>query len=114
MQAPEWLKPSLCGAACAAVALVIGGFSWGERETDVAARTIAADQSKTTVVAALSIVCVDQSQRDPQLAERAAAIMAAASWERGGIVGKSGWATVPGTTEANNEVASDRAEKVSS
>jgi hypothetical protein len=112
MQTPEWLKPAVYGAACGAIALAVVGFSWGGWVTGGTARTMAADQAKTDVVAALSLICVDQSKRDPQLVERVAAIKAAASWERSGIVSKNGWATMPGTTEANSQVAKDCAEKV--
>jgi hypothetical protein len=74
---------------------------------------MAADQSKIDMVAALSLICVDQSKRDPQLAERVAALKSASSWNRGDIVVKNGWATMPGATEANSQVARDCAEKVS-
>jgi hypothetical protein len=113
MHTPEWLKPSLYGAVCGAVAVAIVGFSWGGWVTGTTARTMAVEQSRTDVVAALSLICVDQSKRDPQLVERVAAIKAASSWERGGIVIKNGWATMPGTTEANSQVATDCAAKVS-
>ena len=114
MQTPEWLKPGLYGAACGAVALAVVGFSsWGGWVTGGRARAMAADQSQAAVVTALSLICVDQSKRDPQLAERMAAIKAASSWERGAIVIKNGWATMPGTTEANSLVARDCADKVS-
>ena len=113
MQTPEWLKPGLYGAACGAVALAVVGFSsWGGWVTGGTARAMAADQSKTDVVAALSLICVDQSKRDPQLADRVAAIKAASSWNRGDLVMKNGWATMPGTTEANRQVAIACAEKV--
>ena len=72
MQTPEWLKPGLYGAACGAVALAVIGFSWGGWVTGGTARTMAADQSKAEVVTALSLICVDQSKRDPQLVERVA------------------------------------------
>ena len=113
MQTPEWLKPGLYGAACGALAIAVIGFSWGGWVTGGTARTMAADQSKADVVTALSLICVDQSKRDPQFAERLAAIKAASSWERSGIVSKNGWATMPGATEANSQVARDCAEKVS-
>ena len=119
MKTPEWLKPGLYGAACGAIALAgmwlaaVVGFSWGGWVTGGTARTMASDQSKTDMVAALSLICVEQSKRDPQLAERVAAIKAASSWERGGIVIKNGWATIPGTTEADSQVARVCAEKVS-
>src|SRR5688572_593551 len=112
MQLPEWLKPGLYGAACGAIALAVVGFSWGGWVTGGTARTMAADQSKTDMVAALSLICVDQSKRDPQLAERVAAIKTASSWTRGDLVVKNGWATMPGATEANSQVAKDCAEKI--
>jgi len=82
MRNPEWLKPGLYGAACGAVALAVIGFSWGRWFTGGTTRTMAADQSKVEVVAALSLICVDQSKRDPQLAERVAATKTASSWNR--------------------------------
>jgi hypothetical protein len=112
MQPPEWLKPGLYGAACGAVALAVIGFSWGGWVTGGTARTMAADQSKAEVVTALSLICVDQSKRDPQLAERLAAIKAVSSWNRGDLVMKNGWATMPGTTEGNSQVAKDCADKI--
>ena len=113
MQTPEWLKPGLYGAACGAIALAVGGFSWGGWVTGGTARTMAADQSQAAVVAALSLICVDQSKRDPQLAARVEAIKAASSWNRGDLVMKNGWATMPGTTEGNSQVARDCAAKLS-
>ena len=112
MQTPEWLRPGLYGAACGAIALAVVGFSWGGWVTDGKARQMAADQSRTDVVAALSPICIDQSTRDPQLVERVAAIKAASSWSRGDLVMKNGWATMPGTTEANRQVAIACADKV--
>jgi hypothetical protein len=112
MKTPEWLKPGLYGAVCGAAALAVIGFSWGGWVTGSTARAMAAAQSRTDVVAALSLICVDQSKRDPQLAERVAAIKAASSWNRGDLVIKNGWATMPGTTEANSQVATDCADKV--
>jgi hypothetical protein len=112
MQTPEWLKPGLYGAACGAVALAVIGFSWGGWITGGTARTMAADQSKAEVVTALSLICVDQSKRDPQLAERVAAIKTASSWNRGDLVLKNGWATMPGTAEGNSQVAKDCADKI--
>jgi hypothetical protein len=112
MQTPEWLKPGLYGAACGAVALAVVGFSWGGWVTSGTARTMAADHSKAEVVTALSLICVDQSKRDPQLAERVAAIKTASSWNRGDLVLKNGWATMPGTTEGNSQVAKDCADKI--
>ena len=108
----DWLKPGIYGALGGAVLTMVVGFSWGGWVTGGTARTMAADQSKADVVTALSLICVDQSKRDPQLAERVAAIKAASSWERSSIVSNNGWATMPGATEANSQVARDCADKI--
>ena len=112
MQTPAWLKPGLYGAVGGAVALAIVGFNWGGWVTSGTARQMAADQSRTDVTAVLSLICVDQSKRDPQMVERVAALKAASSWSRGDLVMKNGWATMPGTTEANSQVARACAEKL--
>ena len=70
MQTPEWLRPGLYGAGCGAIALAVVGFSWGGWVTGGAAKQLAADQSRADVTAALTLICVDQSKHDPQLAER--------------------------------------------
>ena len=112
MQTPEWLKPTLYGATGGAIALAVIGFSWGGWVTASTARQIAADQSRADVVAALAPICVDQSKRDPQMAEKVSALKAASSWSRGDLVMKNGWATLPGTTEGNRQVANACAEKI--
>jgi hypothetical protein len=112
MQTPAWLKPGLYGAVGGAIALAIVGFNWGGWVTSGTARQMAADQSRTDVTAVLSLICVDQSKRDPQMVERVAALKEASSWNRGDMVMKNGWATMPGTTEANSQVARACAEKI--
>ena len=112
MQTPEWLRPGLYGAGCGAIALAVVGFSWGGWVTGGAAKQLAADQSRTDVTAALTLICVDQSKHDPQLAERLALLKTTASYSRGDIVMKNGWATMPGTTDANRQVANACAEKI--
>lgn len=112
MQTPEWLKPGLFGAVCGAAALAVIGFSWGGWVTGGTARTMAADRSKADVVAALSLICVDQSKHDPQLAERIVAIKTASSWNRGDLVMKNEWAMMPGAAEGNSQVAKDCADRI--
>jgi hypothetical protein len=112
MRTPEWLKPGLYGVACGAIAVTVIGFNWGGWVTGGTARQIAAEQSRTDVVAALTSICLEQSKRDPQLAERVALLKAASSYQRGDIVMKNGWATMPGTTEGNRLVAIACADKV--
>jgi hypothetical protein len=40
-------------------------------------------------------------ERDPQLTERLTILKATSAWSRGETVMKNGWATMPGTTDAN-------------
>jgi hypothetical protein len=112
MKTPEWLRPGLYGAACGAIAVIVVGFTWGGWVTGGTARQMATDQSRTDVVAALTSICIDQSKRDPQLAERLATLKAASSWNRGDIIMQNGWATMPGTTEGNRLVATACADKI--
>lgn len=112
MRTPEWLRPGLYGAVGGAIALAVVGFSWGGWVTGGKAAEMAASQSQKDVVVALSSICVDQSKRDPQLAERVVLLKATASYNRGDLVMKNGWATMPGATEANRQVAVACADKV--
>jgi hypothetical protein len=112
MTAPEWLKPALYGVACGAIAVTVIGFNWGGWVTGGTAREMATEQSRIEVVTALTSICVDQSKRDPQLAERLALLKASSSYERGDLVMKNGWATMPGTSEGNRRVAIACADKV--
>lgn len=112
MKTPEWLKPGLYGVACGAIAVAVIGFNWGGWVTGGTARQMAGDQSRTDMVAALTSICLDQAKRDPQLAERVALLKAASVYERGDIVMKNGWATMPGATEGSRPVASACADKV--
>jgi hypothetical protein len=112
VQIPEWLKPGLYGAAFGAVALAVVGFTWGGWVIGGKAREMAAQQSRTELVSALTAICLDQSKQDPQLAERLAVLKTTTSWSRGDLVMKHGWATMPGTIEANRQVANACAEKL--
>lgn len=106
MNTPEWLKPTLYGAAAGAVALAIVGFSWGGWMTAGTAGKMAADQAKQQVVAALLPICVEQSKQDPQVDEKLAGLKSASSWKRRDMLIKTGWATMPGTSTPNRPVAS--------
>jgi hypothetical protein len=105
MNTPEWLNPALCGAAAGAAALAIVGFSWGGWMSGSAAEKMAADQSKLAVVAALVPICVEQSNRDPQVSERLAQLKDAGVYQRSDMLMEAGWATMPGSSDANRDVA---------
>ena len=112
MKTPEWLRPALYGAGCGAVAIAVVGFTWGGWVTGASARQMAQNQSKTDMVDALSLICIDQSTRDPLLAERLAELKAASVYSRGDLVVKAGWATMPGTDAPNSAVVTACAERL--
>jgi hypothetical protein len=105
MNAPEWLKPALQGAVAGGVAVAIVGFSWGGWVTDSAARKMAADQAKTEVIAALVPICIEQSKADPKLEDTLMRLKETAIYQRRDMLMKAGWATMPGSSEPNRNVA---------
>lgn len=112
MNAPQWLKPAIYGAAAGAAALAIIGFSWGGWMTASKAEKLATDKARFEVVAALVPVCVEQSQQDPRSAETLAELKGASSYQRRDILMKAGWATMPGSSDPNRNVASACMEKL--
>lgn len=105
MQIPAWVKPALLGAGTGAVALAIVGFSWGGWVTGGSAQKMASAEARAEVVAALAPICVEQSRRDPNLRITLASLMEASSYKRGEMLMDTGWATMPGATEADRNVA---------
>jgi hypothetical protein len=105
MNIPEGLKPGLKGAVVGAIALAIVGFTWGGWVTGGTAKEMAAEQAKLEVVAALVPICIQQSSQDPQVAETLAQLKGASSYQRSDMLMKAGWATMPGSTEPNRNVA---------
>jgi hypothetical protein len=92
MNIPEWFKPGLKGAAVGAAALAIVGFTWGGWVTGGTAKEMAADQAQ-------------QSGQDPQVVETLALLKDADSYKRGDMLMNAGWATMPGSSEPNRNVA---------
>ncbi len=112
MNIPKWLKPALYGAAAGAVALAIVGFSWGGWVTGGTAKQMAAEQAKLEVVAALVPVCIEQSSQDPHVAETLAQLRDTSSYQRSNLLMKAGWATMPGSSDPNRDVARACMEKL--
>jgi len=112
MNIPEWLKPGLYGAAAGAVALAIVGFSWGGWMTSGTAEKMASNQARLEIVAALVPICIEQSKQDPQVMETLAQLKDASSYQRSDMLMKAGWATMPGSSDPNRQVASACMEKL--
>lgn len=105
MQFPEWTKPSVYGALVGATVLAIGGFSLGGWVTGGTAAQMAKAMSHKEVTMALVPVCVDMAANDPARADKLRKIDESPRYDRHTAVMNAGWATVPGTSAANRDLA---------
>ncbi len=105
MEMPNWLKPGIYGAVCGAAVFAIAGFSWAGWVTGGSAKEMASDAADTAVIAALVPICVSQANADPSSVEKLKAIKNQSSYKQSDGVIEAGWATMPGSTEANKILA---------
>ena len=105
MNFPEWVRPAVLGASAGAIALAVGGFTWGGWMTGGDAEEMASDMARKEVVAALAPICVEQSKADPMVSTTMMEIKEANSYKRRDMIMEAGWATMPGTQEADRYVA---------
>jgi hypothetical protein len=102
------LSPGIWGAIAGAIVLAIVGFNWGGWVTGGQAN----DMAQTAVVERLVPICVGQFNMDSNKVNKLAEMKKADSWTRGDFVAKQGWATMPGSKEADSDVAEGCAEKI--
>jgi hypothetical protein len=107
MNTPEWFKPGLYGALIGAGVLGIVGFNWGGWVTGGTAQDRAMAMSRDDVVAAMVPVCLDMARTDPGRVAKLATIRAASTYQRRDALMDVGWATVPGTSEPDRDIAQD-------
>jgi len=70
------------------------------------AHRLAADQASTAVVAVLTPICVEKFlQNSDAQANLAALRQISTNWQQGQYVEKGGWATRPGATSSDYELA---------
>jgi hypothetical protein len=114
MQTPEWIKPAVWGAVGGAVLIAIIGFSADWVVTSGTAEEMAQTTADEAVLAALTPVCVAQFKAQAADARQThlAALEGESSWTQGDYVEEHGWATMPGTEEANDELADACADKL--
>ena len=105
MNMPTNTKPWIQGAVVGAIALAIVGFTWGGWVTGGTAAKTAATISHDAVVAALAPICVERFRAQPDAIVKADALIKSSSWERGNMVEKSGFATMPGSKTTDSDVA---------
>lgn len=108
---PVQTKPFLWGAAAGAVSLAIVGFNWGGWVSGGTAEKLAGARAEEAILSSLTPICVAQFRMSANAPARLAALKEVKIWEQGDYVGKSGWATMPGSTaEPNRQVATACAE----
>ncbi len=105
MNMPTNTKPWIQGAVAGAIVLAIVGFSWGGWVTGGTAAKNSASASHDAVVAALAPICVERFRAQPDAVVKADALIKSSSWERGNLVEKSGFATMPGSKTVDSDVA---------
>ena len=102
------LWPGIGGAIAGAVVLAIVGFNWGGWVTAGKAD----EMVQTAIVDRLVPICVGQFNMDSDKATKLAEMKKGDSWKRGDFVAEQGWATMPGSKEADQDVAEDCAQKI--
>ncbi|MEQ9490575.1 MAG: hypothetical protein RIM72_16460 [Alphaproteobacteria bacterium] len=113
MNTPESTKPVLLGAIAGAAVLAIVGFSWGGWVTGSTAEKMASEQAETEVVAALVPICVEQSNNDPMNVAMLEKLKDARGYQRREMLMETGWATMPGSSDPDRDVASACMDKLS-
>ena len=86
-------------------ALTVVGFAWGGWVTGSTAENMASEHAQREVLAALVPICVEQSNRDPMVAETLAQLKDTSSYQRNDMLMKTGWATMPGSSDPDRDVA---------
>jgi hypothetical protein len=106
----EKIMPALFGAAGGAIILAIIGFAWGGWVTGGTAQKMAEEMAEDAVVGRLAPICVEQYNQDSEKVRKLEELKAESSWKRKNYVEKQGWATIPGQTNPDRNVAEKCAE----
>ena len=109
-QIPAGTKPFLLGAFVGALLLGYAGFNGMGWTLEGTAARNAKRQADTAVAAALAPVCAAQFRSAPDASERLAALEKIQRYSRGDELVKAGFATIPGSKEPNQNIASACAE----
>jgi hypothetical protein len=105
MKLPAEVKPALWGVAGGAVAAIAIGFIWGGWVTGGTSETRAVDRAESAVVAARTLICVDNFRHSPDAEANLASLTKIDSYDRHTVIEKGGWATMAGSKEPDQAVA---------
>ena len=103
----------LQGAAVGAVATLFIGFYWGGWVTGGTAKETVQRSTTTALVSALAPICVDKFQHSAEAAVNIVELKKVSTYQQGSFIEKGGWATLPGSDNANSAVARQCAEMLS-
>ena len=106
----ETIKPALWGAVGGGIVLAIIGFAWAGWVTGSTAQKMAEEMAEDAVVGRLAPICVEQYNKDSEKDQKLKELNEESSWKRREYVEKQGWATMPGETNPDSEVAEKCAE----
>jgi hypothetical protein len=107
------LKAAAWGALAGALACAVVGFSSLGWTLGSTAERLVNERVEAAVVNALSPICVAKYRQQADLATKLAALDKVASWNRGALIEKGGWATMPGSDAATiSAVATACADKL--
>ena len=106
MRVPVWIKPMVWGGVLGAIGIMIVGFSWLGWTLDHTTKRLVAEGRESAVVAALTPFCVTSYMKQPDAAQKLAVLRADSSpYTQRDIIEKSGFATMPGSTEPSSGLA---------
>ena len=108
------LKPGIWGAVIGAAAISVVGFSTFGWTLSSTAERMAIERAQTAVVGVLAPICVEKFQHQADASAKLIEFNKVSSWNRGSVIEKGGWATMPGTDTPNSAVASACAERLGS
>ncbi len=87
------------------IATVVVGFGWGGWVTGGNAQKMSATVAEDAVTQRLAPICVTQFSQDPGKDQKLIVLKETSSWMRGTYVESQGWATMPGESEPDSQVA---------
>lgn len=105
MAMPKNISTLIWSAVGGAVLCAVVGFTWGGWVTGGTARKDSAEAVRDAIVVALAPICVDRFKRQDDAATKISELSKASTWDRGNVIAKSGFATMPGAKDADTDVA---------
>jgi hypothetical protein len=107
---PAGWKPFSLGALAGAVIITWTGFDALGWKTASASDSIGKRRADVAVVQAMATICDAQFRKQANFKAHLATLQKADRYSRGDLVSKAGFATMPGSSEPNNEVGQACAE----